>query len=278
MRRRHSAAIRPRDRPAPADRLRARPVIPRPRLDSISGRARRVLAALLVVALALDFIFFTGFFASDDRQYLDGAGKIADLLSLELPEGGAGLGNSRLSIIVAYGIVYWLTEGSAAAVAWFHVLYHLVLVVLAFALGRLYHSEQAGLIAAGLAATNPIFYVFAGAVLPDNATAVWLALVLIALELAYRRCAVERSLGAGQALRWYFPIGFLIGVAYACKETALIMTVPAAISVIAAAPRLRDLVWLRNGVFMASGLVVFVLLEILALRAIMGEWVFRFSL
>lgn len=250
----------------------------RTRLGQISPRARKALVSFLLVALALDFLFFTGFFASDDRQYLDGASKIAALLSLDSPTGGAGLGNSRLSMIIPSGVVYWLSDGSTAAVAWFHVLYHLALVLLAFLLGRLYHSERAGLLAAALAATSPIFYMFAGATLPDNVTAVWLAVVLLLLELALRSSAADASPGARRAFRWYFSIGLLIGVAYACKETALIITVPAAICVIANAPKLRDLLWLRDGVFMAAGLLAFVLLEILVLRAVMGEWVFRLSL
>lgn len=250
----------------------------RPRVGEIGRRSRRLLAAALLVALALDFLFFTGFFASDDRQYLDGASKIAALLSLESPTGGAGLGNSRLSMIVPSGVVYWLSDGSAAAVAWFHVLYHLILVLLAFLLGRLYHSDRAGLLAAGLAATSPVFYMYAGATLPDNAAAVWLALVLLLLELAMRASAAEEPPGVRRAFRWYFSIGLLIGVAYACKETALVLTVPAAICMIANAPRLRDLTWLRDGVFMAAGLLAFVLLEVLVLRVVMGEWVFRLSL
>ena len=60
----------------------------------MSRRARFTLAILFLVALVLDFLFFTGFFASDDLQYLTGARKIASLLSLQAPgEGVAGMGN-----------------------------------------------------------------------------------------------------------------------------------------------------------------------------------------
>ncbi len=245
----------------------------------MSRRARFTLAILLLVALVLDFLFFTGFFASDDLQYLTGARKIASLLALEgSGEGVAGMGNSRLGVTVPSGVVYWITGGSVAAVAWFHVLYHLILVGLAFALGRLFHGERAGLIAAGIAATSPILYVFAGAILPDNATSVWLALILILLELVRRREADGPALPARFAFRWYFSIGLLFGVAYSTKDTALVMTVPAAACVMASAPRLRSPVWVRNGAFMLAGLIAFVLVELLVLRVVMHDWVFRPSM
>jgi 4-amino-4-deoxy-L-arabinose transferase-like glycosyltransferase len=244
----------------------------------MSRRARFTLAILFLVALVLDFLFFTGFFASDDLQYLTGARKIASLLSLQAPgEGVAGMGNSRLGVTVPSGVVYWISGGSIAAVAWFHVLYHLILVGLAFALGRLFHGERTGLIAAGIAATSPILYVFAGAILPDNVTAVWLALILILLELVRRREA-DGALPAARAFRWYFSIGLLFGVAYSSKDTALVMTVPAAACVMASAPRLKSPVWIRNGAFMLAGLIAFVLVELLALRLVMHEWVFRPSM
>src|SRR5688572_9222594 len=245
------------------------------RRSAMSPRARIALAITFLIALALDFLFYTGFFASDDLQYLTGARKIAALLHLQAPGSGApGMGNVRLGITVPAGFTWWISGGSVAAVAWMHVVYHLALVGLAFALGRLFLSERAGLIAAAIAATSPIFYFFAGAILPDNATAVWLAVILLLLELVRRR-EVGGPLPAGAALRWYAAIGALFGVAYSCKDTAIIMTVPAAACVMASAPSLRSTVWIRNGAFMMAGLVGFLLVEALALRVVMSEWVFR---
>lgn len=240
----------------------------------MSPRARVSLALILLVALVLDFLFYTGFFASDDLQYLTGARGIARLLDLESGGVEPGMGNSRLGVTVPAGAVFWATGGSVAAVAWFHVLYHLALVVLAFALGRLFHGERAGLIASAITATSPILYFFAGAILPDQVTAVWLALILLLLELLRRREA-NGPLGHRRAFRWYVGLGLLFGVAYSCKDTALIMTVPAAVLVMASAPSLRSPVWVRNGAFMAAGLLAFFLLELLALRGVTGTWVFR---
>ncbi len=242
----------------------------------MSPRARITLAILLLIAFGLDFLFYTGFFASDDLQYLTGARKIAGILELRGPGSALpGMGNARLGITVPAGIVYWVTGGSVAAVAWFHVAYHLALVWLAFAVGRAFAGERIGLAAAAIAATSPVFYVHAGAILPDNLTACLLAILLLLLERVRRLEAESGPLGRRVALRWYMAIGFLFGLGYACKDTVLIMTVPAAACVMASAPSLKSPVWVRNGAFMVAGLALFLVVEALALRAIMGQWVFR---
>ena len=53
------------------------------------------------------------------------------------------------------------------------------------------------------------------------------------------------------------------------------MTIPSAICVIAAAPRLRSTDWVRNGAWMAGGLVAFVAIEVVALWILSGEPVWR---
>jgi hypothetical protein len=129
-----------------------------------------------------------------------------------------------------------------------------------------------GHLAAALAAVQPLFYVYAGAVLPDNVLSFWLGLLLILLEVVRQR---REQWSPRTTRRWYAVAGLLIGVAYSCKETALIMTIPAAICVIAAAPRLRSTDWVRNGAWMAGGLVAFVALEVVALWILSGEPVWR---
>ena len=217
----------------------------------------------MLLALAADFLFFTGFFASDDAAYLFGSRQLAEGAPLQ-----AGLASARLGITLPDAAVYWVAGGEIAWVCWFHVLYHLGLVAVAFHLGRLIAGERAGLVAAMLTAAQPLFYVYAGAVLPDNAIAFWLGVLLIVLETV--RQGRER-ISAAAAGRWYAAAGFLIGVGYSCKETALIMTIPSAICVIAAAPRLRSMEWIRNGAWMAGGLAAFFAIEGIALWALSGE-------
>ena len=242
---------------------------------AFTPRVRRVLGLALLVALAIDFLLYTGFYASDDIGYLAGAELVAGGEDRDAPDDVTyDLSIDRLGMTLPTGIAWWLTDGDVQAIAWLFVLCHLALVVLAFALGRLIHGETAGLAAAALAATCPVFTVFAGAILPDNATALWLGIVLLLLELARRQTAAG-PLSWRRALGWFGAAGFVLGLSYSVKETGIIMLVPAAICVIAMAPRLRDPIWIRNGALMAAGLLAFMVLELLLLRAITGEWAFR---
>jgi 4-amino-4-deoxy-L-arabinose transferase-like glycosyltransferase len=238
-------------------------------------RTCAILAALVAVAALLDFLFYTGFFASDDASYLKAARQIAQL-GTDVPgfHWRDSIATTRLGITVPDGLAYWLTGGSIAAIAWFHTTYHLALVLLAYAIGREVsdvRDVRAGLIAAALVATSPVLYLFAGAVLPDKATAGWLA-VLLLLLLRARRAG---PLSLRESARRYLAAGFVLGVAYGCKETALIMAVPCAAIIIANAPRLRSTVWIRDGAFLAAGLIAFVLLEALLLRWFTHEWLSR---
>ncbi|MCG8423375.1 MAG: glycosyltransferase family 39 protein [Proteobacteria bacterium] len=233
----------------------------------MSSVERRALVLLIALAFALDFLFYTGLFASDDTSYLYAARYLGGDRTHSFPP---SLTNARLGINIPNAIFYWLTGGDVSWVAWGNCLYHLGLVALAFAIGRLLYDGLSGLVAAGIVATSPIFYVFAGAILPDNAVALWLALSLLCLLLAHRR--------TGNNLALYVAAGACIGVSYTCKETGLIMIVPAGVAVVLSAPFLRSSQWFVRGVALVAGLALVVAIEVLWLRCLTGEWVWRLSL
>lgn len=236
-----------------------------------------VLALLVAIALLLDFLYYTGFYASDDISYLRTAREIGTFGDAFADYNWRGsIANTRLGITVPDGLVYWVSGGDVSVIAAGHVVYHLMLVVLAFAIGREVWDVRTGLLAAALVATSPILYLFAGAVLPDHAMSVWLALLLLVLLRARRRDQ-KAPLAVREAARRYVPAGLLLGLAYGCKETAIIMAVPCAAVIIAAAPSLRSWRWVRDGAFLAAGLVAFLVLEQLVLRAITGDWISRFG-
>lgn len=236
----------------------------------ISRRGTLILLALVVLALLLDFLFFTGYYASDDRHYIAGARAVAGDGVFQ-PE----LGNVRLGITIPSAFVYWFTN-SVASIAWFHTLYHVGLVVLAYVLGRMLHEERTGLWAAALVATSPLLYVFAGAVLPDNANAFWLTASTIAL-LAMRRGADEK-LSSGRRFIGYFAAGVTLGFAYCCKEVTLIMCLPAAVFTMTAGPPLRRLEWIRDGATIILGLVVVLIADYLVLRLVTDQWISRLTM
>lgn len=231
----------------------------------------RVLLVLVGVAFVLDFVFFTGYFASDDYGYLmGGRALVADGVFTPTT------GTARLGMTLPIALVYWLTGGSIAAIAWVHVGYHLSLVVLTYVLGRLVHDDKTGLVAAAIVATSPLLYVFAGAVLPDNAAACWVMLALIALAYVQRRVPLGEGLLGFHPRRFLLHVlaGALLGIAWMCKETGLIMTIPAAVFVMSAAP-LRNLAWIQNGAAMVLGLGAMLVLDAFLLRELSGGWVLR---
>lgn len=238
----------------------------------LDRRSVAVLCGLSLIALLLDYVFYTGFYGSDDISYIDTARSIADTGFLP-----PGFGNTRIGIVLPDALVCLVFGSSIASIAWSHVVYHLALIPIAYVLARLLLDNRAGLIAAGLAATSPLFYVFAGAVLPDNSATCCLGLAMIAL-VATRRFADPGT----RMLEWnrrrflgYFAAGAMIGFTYWCKETAVIYTVPAAVLIVRAGPSLRSGVWIQNGATFTLGLICVVALELLVLRALTGEWINR---
>jgi 4-amino-4-deoxy-L-arabinose transferase-like glycosyltransferase len=239
----------------------------------LDRRSAWILLGLVLLALALDYCYFTGLFASDDVEYLQSSYSIANDGHL-----APGFGNTRLGIVLPNALVWWIT-GSLGAVLWFHVAYHLALVPIAYVLARLLLDERAGLIAAALVATSPLLYGYAGAVLPDNAATCWFGLSMIAL-VATRRHAdpgVRWSSWNTRRALGYFLAGAMVGFCYWCKESGLILVVPAAVFIITAGPSVRSLLWIQNGASFALGLVVVFVLELVVLRALTGQWVNRLT-
>lgn len=243
----------------------------RQRLDP---RSVRILLGLTGLALGLDFLFFTGFYGSDDVSYIVGARTIASDGSLS-----AEFGATRIGLVLPGAAVWWITGGSLGALLWFHVAYHLALVPIAYVLARLLLDERAGLVAAALVAVGPLFYGFAGAVLPDNAATCCVGLAMIAL-VATRRYAdpgVRLTSWSTRRFAGYFAAGAMVGFCYWCKETAVVLTVPAAIYIMTAGPSLRSLVWVQNGASFTLGIVAVFALELVVLRVLTGQWINRLT-
>ena len=227
-----------------------------------------MLLGLSVVALILDYVFYTGFYGSDDISYIDTARSIADTGFLP-----PGFGNTRIGVVLPDALVCKLFGDSSAAIAWSHVVYHLALIPIAYALARLLLDDRAGLIAAALTATSPLFYVFAGAVLPDNSATCCLGLAMIALVATARYADPGTRITSWNRRRFigYFAAGAMIAFCYWCKETAVIYTVPAAVLIMRAGPSLRSGVWIQNGASFTAGLLCVFVLELVLLRLLTGE-------
>src|SRR5687768_10133039 len=149
------------------------------RLVQNSRLLERSVLLPALVALLLDLVFYTGFYASDDAQYLITAETI--LAGEPFP---VDIASVRLGMTLPMTILSAVTGGRVHLVSLAFATVHAALVVLAFLLGRLVHGKAEARIAAVLVAICPFYYLFAGAILPDLINAAWLALSLWLLLVA----------------------------------------------------------------------------------------------
>ena len=181
----------------------------------------KVFSFLVFFLISCDFIFFSGYYASDDESYWNAIFQISSGL---LP--GANLVGYRIMTTAPAGMVYFFTGSFFLTTASF-ILYHLALGLLAYFLGCFLHSRFLGYLSFFLIALYPGFYLYAGAVFPDLPQAFWLALSL-SLLLIY-----QRKIGPKFDRRSFFLIflsGLSIGLAYGAKISGIVFCLPAGLS------------------------------------------------
>lgn len=238
------------------------------------------LALIAGLALLVDTYFFAGFLATSDDN--------CNLLAAHRLVGGQPYWQAedprtflasafRLALTLPSALLYYLGRGRIFWVTYGHIAYHLALIPLAYWLGRLLHGRGVGLLAALLAALHPLFYVHAGACLPDNALSMWLGLATLALFHARQR----REELAGRPLLQISLVagaGFCLGLAYSCKETGLLMLLPAALLLLDPGRPLLDRRTLGRFLALGLGFLLFLGLEQVILHALTGRWVWRLEI
>jgi 4-amino-4-deoxy-L-arabinose transferase-like glycosyltransferase len=170
-----------------------------------------ILAAIVVLALGLRLMFFTGFVGSDDSVYMEAAVDLAERGRWV----GQDLASSRLGFVAASaaGIkVFGLNEFGAVSVS---LVASLATVVLVYLLGRLYFDERAGLLAAAIFAFYPLNIVFSTILVPETLLSCLMAAGLLAYAAGDRPrpLSLAASVGAGA----------LFGLAYLVKEPAVLL-------------------------------------------------------
>lgn len=230
----------------------------------------RVLCGLALLAWLLNLYFYTGYYMSDDVDYLEGIQRLSRLEPLDPSD----IAHMRLALIGPASVIYALF-GSVTATILSYTLYHPLLVFVAYAVGRRVFTPGAALLGAGILAISPVFYVYGGAILPDNCLSLWLGVVLW-LTLRTLQEAAAGNLSRRAELVFWLLTGGVTGVAYSAKEPGIVVAVPLAISILCV--RLRDGArWqaLWSAVAYACGVLLFVCLETLLLRALSDTWAVR---
>ncbi len=172
---------------------------------------------LIVLSCGLDLLFYTGYYASDDAGYVEGA---ARLLGLEQSGPHPGPAHVRLSIVGWNALVAWLFGFHVPLIAASYVFFHQALNLLTFLLGRRLFDASVGLLAAYFTATAPLIVVFSTCVLPDVMLSALLLLALLLFLWAYDLRAAGRGTRAHLAM---LGAGLCVGFGYMAKDTALIM-------------------------------------------------------
>ena len=176
------------------------------------------LLAILLFAAVFDMVFYTGFYASDDLQYLRGATEIAETGRLS----SLTLGTIRIVLLLPIALLIRLAGHQIFALTASFALYHLMLVLATYWLGWRLHGSGPGLLAAGSIALLPVVAGFATAILPEHAMAALVVFAVATLHLAGEKlCSIPRSPRAGYALSAL--AGFLFALAFAAKVVAIII-------------------------------------------------------
>ncbi|MBX3395515.1 MAG: glycosyltransferase family 39 protein [Phycisphaerae bacterium] len=183
-------------------------------------RRRRIrflaLSASFLIAVLLDLFLFTGYYASDDKEYFFGAARVVDSGSLaKWPL----IGHTRLTVLAWNAVVGWLTNFDVSMMAASYVLVHAFLVYLIFRLASRVAGESAGLLAAYTSAVFPLFSVFSTGLYPDLFIACGFLLAMLAFLRVYELRDQGRRLAAAGLM---FVAGVAVGVAYMAKESGLV--------------------------------------------------------
>lgn len=243
-------------------------------LASTLGRWREARPSpalwLALGCLLVNVYFYSGFYMSDDVGYLTGIQGLVGPRGIDVHQ----LAQTRFAVTAPAAVVYAVTGSVTATIASF-CLYHPALVLVTFGLGRAIFERGAALVAAALVAFTPIYYFYGGAILPDNCLSLWLG-VLCAWVLAMLDWAGREPRAMGAVARRWAVAGLLTGMAYSAKETGVVMTVPVAAVILVAHARRREAGKALLGVFAyGAGLLAFITLETLLLRAFGGQWALR---
>ena len=239
----------------------ARPDGAAPDVETSSAEpgATLVMLAIIAVSVALDLLFYSGYYASDDRGYLRGAW-------LLLNQGGFGaepdLAESRLALVGWNVLVASLFGWNIAAIAASYIFFHQLLNVLACLLARAVGGVGVGLLAMWLMATTPLAVTHSTGVLPDLPLSCGLLGGLLLFQRGYRLRDAGR---AGAARRALLLAGVCVGLGYLAKEAAL-ATIPFFALAWARFEFRRPLrAALLNGVALAGGFLLLFAAEFAAL-------------
>ncbi len=173
------------------------------------------LTGVVLFAVILRLVFFSGIGASDDLTYTKGAYEISEN-KYSFPSTHQG---TRLGILYTVSFLYKLFGVNEFSSSIFIFLSSIAGIVLIFYFGKFFLNEKVGLLAAFLLSFFPLDVVFATKLLSDLPSAFFLSLgVLFFLIGEKSKTKLKTNIN-------YLFSGFTIGIAYLMRESALLILV-----------------------------------------------------
>jgi len=224
-------------------------------------------APFAVLAMAfyalLGIYFFTGLYCSDDTRYMIGAIKVA----LGEPISVASLAERRAMFLLPGSLLYQ----AGRSLEWMIVPYTALFVVLGLAgycLARQFLGRTAAVASAALAAAQPVFFLYAGAMLPDLSSTLFLMVGLLYLCLWMKAVSTAQHRSAGYALL----LGMAMAMSFTIKESGIVLMPVVAGMMIAAGAKAGAARLLRDVLVASSGFLLLLALEALLFRSVAGQW------
>lgn len=232
---------------------------------TLSRRDAALAFLVAAVFLLLGTVYFTGLYCSDDTRYMLGAMRIA----LGEPISTASLAERRVMFLLPAALFHAAGRDVELLVAPY-LLFFAGTGCAGYLLARRFMSSGGALLAAVLSAAQPVLFLYAGAMLPDIASAFFYVLALLLTCCWVQATCAAR--GASPRTWLAFGTGLAMAASFTIKESGLVLlVVPLAVMVLGSS-RLRARGVLSSAAALALGLVVVLALEALVFRFAAGHW------
>ena len=234
----------------------------------MAGHRKRDLVLLCLVAAAfllLGAVYFTGLYCSDDTRYMLGAMRIA----LGEPISTASLAERRVMFLLPAALFHAPGRDVELLVAPY-LAFFVGTGCAGYLLARHFMAQGGGLLAAALAAAQPVLFLHAGAMLPDIAGAFFFVLALL---LACRWLEAPDMPGSRGTRAWLaLGVGACMAASFSMKESGMVL-LPVPLAVMALASRRSGArAWAASTAALALGLGLVLALEAVVFRLTAGHW------
>jgi 4-amino-4-deoxy-L-arabinose transferase-like glycosyltransferase len=241
----------------------------------ISFKLNKILFFLISISsLILTAYSYTGYFASDDISYLSAIKKITDpslgFLSTNF------LGETRLGMNIPYALIGKISGSSNFIIIVSSSFYYYLLILISYFIGKKFDQATA-INSAIISCFNPLLYLYSGVILPDIPMSFWLSVSLLIFLHLFNN-AQNNSIRISIMNVYIFLAGVCVGLGYMVKESALIMIVPAFLSITTLHKNLFSKATITSTATFLIGLLFILGLEALLIYHYTSKWIFRLNI